>query len=167
MTIGLLPSCWGAALWHSIHSIAFAYDPNSDRQKYYDFFANLGHVLPCDECKMHYNQHFNNQLLIKALETNEGLFRWTYDLHNAVNKGTGVPEKNWPSYDTVKKNYESYKASCSNIPGVCGSGSSNKKKIKIIEEFGNYHENMRFIVPIIILVVLLLISLGYIFIKRP
>jgi hypothetical protein len=158
--IGLLPSCWGSALWHSIHSIAFVYDPSMNRQKYYDFFANLGYVLPCEECRLHYNQHFNRDKLINALESNEGLFRWTYDLHNAVNKGTGVPESKWPSYETVKIRYNNYTASCSTMPGTCGANLSNKK-IKVVEEFGNHSDNTIYCLKslIVVLFILLIISI--------
>jgi hypothetical protein len=164
--VAILPTCWGPPLWFSLHSIAFAYDPNSDRQKYYDFFSNLGYVLPCEECKVHYTQNFNKDEFARALESNEGLFRWVYDLHNRVNKGTGVPESKWPSYETVKKNYASFKASCSDMPGVCGSGSPNKKKIKIIEQFGEYQENLGYIIPIAILSILLVFALGFIWKNR-
>jgi len=164
---GLLPSCWGPVGWIFIHSIAFAYDPNLDnRQKYYDFFSNLGGVLPCSSCKTHYSQNFNKESIMRALETNEGLFRWVYDLHNAVNKGTGVPESKWPSYEAVKKTYEGYKASCSTMPGTCGSESPNMKKIKIIEQFGDYQENIMYIVPIIILSLLLGLAVMYIIYLR-
>ena len=56
---GLLPSCWGPMLWGSIHSIAYAYNPKIDKNNYYNFFTNLGGVLPCEECRVHYSQNLN------------------------------------------------------------------------------------------------------------
>ena len=61
--IGILPSCFGPPLWASLHSISYAYNPKSEQeqQNYYNFFYNLGHVLPCAECKLHYAKNFNKE----------------------------------------------------------------------------------------------------------
>lgn len=160
MLQGLMPSCWGPALWHSLHSIAMAYDPSYHSKKdFYDFFKNLGNVLPCEECKKHYNENFLKQekLLVDSLNKQNGLFRWVYDLHNIVNKQTNA--KDWPTYESVVKKYENFKVSCGNIPGVCGSGGANKKRIRIVEEFGNVINNDY--ITIFILSLLLFISLCF------
>ena len=164
---GLLPSCWGPMLWGVIHSIAYAYNPQIDKERYYDFFSNLGHVLPCEECRIHYSQNLNKQELAIALENQENLFRWTYDLHNKVNRQTGVPESKWPSYESVKQRYGSFKASCTDIPGVCGQNSGPQKKVKVIEQFGSINEDqLPFLVSTVILAILLVIALIYIIIRR-
>ncbi len=136
--ISMLPSCWGSLTWFVIHSIAYVYNPQKDRESYYIFFNNLGSILPCEECRLHYKEHLNIQELNEALNSNEALFKWVYDLHNKVNKQLNVPESEWPSYESVKEKYNSFKtSSCSEIPGVCGSTSENsQKKIKIVEQFG-------------------------------
>ncbi len=160
---GMLPSCWGPMIWGMSHSIAYSYNPKKDKDNYFMFFSNLGNLLPCEECRLHYSQNFNRLELLTALENTESLFRWTYDLHNKINKKLGVPESKWPNYESVKQKYSSYKASCSDIPGVCGSKSLIKKKIKIIEEFGSVNgEQLPFIISIVGLVVLLVLAFTYI-----
>lgn len=162
--IGLLPSCWGSSGWLFLHSIAYVYNPQIDKEKYYDFFSNLGYILPCEECRIHYSQNLNKQELLAALSSNENLFRWVYDLHNKVNKQIGIPESSWPSYETIKERYSSYKASCTNIPGVCSSGPGIQKKMKIVEQFGEISEDqLPFIISTGILAVLLLFSIIYIY----
>lgn len=164
---GMIPSCWGSAMWHVIHSIAYVYNPRVDKQRYFDFFSGLGSILPCEDCKIHYYQNLNKEELINALQTNEDLFRWTYDLHNKVNIQTKVPQSNWPSYESVKKKYGSFEATCSEIPGVCGSSSPVKRKIKMIEQFGHINEEqLPFLVTTVILAVLLLICIIYIGVKE-
>ena len=161
--VGILPSCWGPALWFSLHSIAYAYNPQIDKDKYYDFFSNLGYILPCEECRVHYSQNLNKQELLIALESTENLFRWVYDLHNKVNKQTGVPESTWPSYESIKQRYGSFKASCTDIPGVCSSGLGPQKKMKIVEQFGSINEDqLPFLIATVVLAILLCVSIFYI-----
>jgi hypothetical protein len=165
---GLLPSCWGQVMWHTLHSIAMAYVPtDQNKQQYFNFFTNLGYVLPCQACKTHYAQNVNTKTLMSSLDTQEGLFRWVYDLHNIVNKQTGVPESQWPSYETVKKTYENFKTSCSELPGICGSAEKTHKKIKVIEQFGSFNEdNLPYLICMIILIIMLIGCLGYIYTQR-
>lgn len=124
---GLLPSCWGPAFWHVLHSIAYTYNPEVDRESYYQFFTNLVNILPCQECRLHYAEKLNLEELEQALETNETLFRYVYDLHNQVNVDTGKTLQDSPSYESVKERYGSFKASCSEMQGVCGSPKGNPK----------------------------------------
>jgi len=166
--VGMLPSCWGSSFWHVCHSIAYVYNPSVDKEKYFAFFANLGHILPCEECRVHYSQNLNKQELISALETNDTLFRWVYDLHNKINRQLGVPESKWPSYESIKQRYGSFKASCSEIPGVCASKSGIQRKVKMVEQFGPVSdEQMPLLASTVSLGVLLLVAVVYIvYLKR-
>lgn len=161
--VGILPTCWGPAMWFTLHSIAYAYNPQTDKDNYYTFFSNLGNILPCEECRVHYSQNLNKQELFIALDNSENLFKWVYDLHNKVNRQTGVPESKWPSYESVKQRYGSFKASCTDIPGVCSSGLGPQKKMKIVEQFGAINEDqLPFLVSIVALSVLLCAAIIYI-----
>ncbi len=163
MHSGLRTNCWGSSGWQFIHSIAYVYNPINDQVKktYYDFFINLGKVLPCEECREHYKENVKEIELFDALNSQETLFRWTYDLHNIVNEQIGVPEKDWPSYESIKARYENYKSECSKIPGACSSKDPNKIRTKVVEQFsGNTYDNAEYIAIIITLAVLLLVSLG-------
>jgi hypothetical protein len=161
---GLMPSCWGQMIWGTIHSIAYVYNPKIDKENYFNFFWNLGNVLPCAECKAHYYQNITKLDLQLALESQETLFRFMYNFHNLVNKQTGVPESKWPSYEDVKKRYSGYEASCTEMPGVCGSvkKSPTQKGTMVVETFGSYTEDsIKSTVIISVLSLALLISLYY------
>lgn len=149
-----------------------AYEPTEKgKYDYYNFFASLGNVLPCEQCKTHYAQNFKHleQSLRQSLQqpalAQNGLFRWVYDLHNLVNKQTKVPEHKWPSFEDVVKKYEGFKADCGNTPGVCGevAGTLPKKRVRIIEEFGMISELTDKDIGLIVLGICLLLSLGYIY----
>lgn len=164
--MGMLPSCWGPPMWHVLHSIAYMYNPQTDRERYLVFFNNLGQILPCEECRLHYSQNFNKNEFMRASNSQEDMFRWVYDLHNKVNKQTGVPESKWPSYKSVIDRYESFKTDCSNTPGVCGASSNlvSKKKMKLVEQFGDINEEqLPFLISTIVLIAILLLLLGYIY----
>ena len=161
---GLMPSCWGPMIWGTIHSIAYVYNPEVDKDNYFNFFWNLGNVLPCAECKSHYYLNVTKLDLRLALESNESFFRFTYNLHNLVNKQIGVPDSIWPSYETVKKRYAGYEARCTEMPGACGpvKKSHAQKGTMIVETFGSFtQDSIQYIVIICILSIALLVSMYY------
>ncbi len=121
---------------------------------------NLGEILPCEECRMHYYEDLDENKLLDALVSNETFFRYIYDLHNRVNKKLGVPESTWPSYDSVRQKYSSFEAKCSDIPGVCGPKTSYKK-FKIVEEGLFSEDNYQFIIIIGLLCIALAASMYY------
>ncbi len=165
MKTGLLPSCWGPLLWTYCHSIAYVYDPEVDREHYYNFFKELGHILPCEECREHYYDNFDDQELNNALDSNESLFRWVFDLHNKVNEQLEVPESKWPDYEAVRQRYSMYKSDCTKVPGMCSQSETGpSKKIIVVEQFGTFNdEQMPFLVSTIVLLILLIIALLYIY----
>lgn len=108
------PSCiWGSAFWHVLHMISFSVPEKIDdielKNNLYNFFKNLGTVLPCKECADHYNKNFNLLSLENNLNSRDSLSRWVYNLHNLVNEQTGVSKDKWPSYKEVYDKFMSLK----------------------------------------------------------
>jgi hypothetical protein len=85
---------WGPKAWFFIHSLALGY-PSSptdkDKEHYRVFFNNLGYVLPCSWCRVHYHQNLNDKELERGLESRKDLFNFTVDIHNKVNSMLGKP----------------------------------------------------------------------------
>lgn len=156
--IGLLPTCWGPSAWKFLESIAYVYNPDTDdRQKYFDFFAGLGYILPCEECRKNYIKHFDTNSLVKALETNDGIFRWVYDLHNKVNKNKNIPESSWPSYEQVKNKYNAYKANCDSVNSVCSLPKNARYNISTIG-YGPDDKTIIIICSVIAVIVIILFA---------
>lgn len=113
---GLITKIWGPSMWMSFHSIAFGY-PNepTDEQKtwYKSFYENLGNVLPCKYCRISYQQFIleSDTLLDDSVfENRKTLTKWTYLIHQKVNKKLGV---NYSiDYDDIVSRYEAYRAKC-------------------------------------------------------
>jgi hypothetical protein len=121
-------------MWHSLHSISFGYpgkvgnspEDQKLKQDTFTFFEYLGSVLPCPECREHYKENFYKYDLMSSLDSRTNFTKWVYDLHNRVNKGTGVPESKWPTFEEVYKKYNSLRSeNCEQLPGVCGSAVSD------------------------------------------
>lgn len=89
------PRIWGRDMWRSIHYVALGFpvrEPSPEvRQAYMEFFVALGSVLPCVKCAKHYNEHLQSYPVESSLVGRGELFRWTVDLHNAVNSSLGRP----------------------------------------------------------------------------
>jgi hypothetical protein len=88
------PHVWGPSMWKLMHVIATTYPDNpthQDAQQFATFFASLQSVLPCEGCRKGYAMLVGGQyrLTDDVLANRHSLFRWTVDVHNAVNKKLG------------------------------------------------------------------------------
>jgi hypothetical protein len=109
---GISPLLWGPKLWFLIHAIASTYASSPAeivKKRYYTFIISLAHVLPCLTCR----EHFKKVLLavgfnINHLANRETFFRFTFDLHNAVNIALNKPDFSH-TYDNVKAKFETLK----------------------------------------------------------
>lgn len=82
------PEIWGPPTWLFLHSVSINYPnrPSYEEKKiHFEFFKNLQHLLPCDTCRYHYAQYFNNNSITPYLENKESLIKWVINLHNSVN----------------------------------------------------------------------------------
>lgn len=114
---GLITKIWGEHAWEFFHCVAFGYpiEPTKEQKEHYKFFfTNVQHVLPCRYCRDSYGDFITKEddliLTDKDLENRENLTKWTYRIHNRVNRKLGIDYK--LSYDDFVKKYESYRAKC-------------------------------------------------------
>ena len=100
------PIVWGPHSWYFLHSITLAYPDNptdDDKTIHKNFFESLKDILPCDKCRVHFNQNLTTYPIENHLENKESLFRWLVDIHNRVNVDNGKREY---TYDKVTELYE-------------------------------------------------------------
>lgn len=90
---------WGPATWRTLHSIAVAYDPTTQKAAAKSFVKNLMILLPCDKCRDHWKDVLKQYPIENYLDDNHSFFLWTYLVHDAVNKDNG---KTSPPYEDVK-----------------------------------------------------------------
>ena len=92
---GFPPGTWGPGLWFLLHTMAAAY-PDAptpeDRRHHMAFLRTLPHVLPCAGCRKGMTALSACgplKLAPNVLRDKFSFFKWTVDLHNAVNAKVG------------------------------------------------------------------------------
>tara|TARA_B100000575_G_C23090464_1_gene628655 strand:- start:228 stop:671 length:444 start_codon:yes stop_codon:yes gene_type:complete len=83
------PNIWGPQLWFSLHIITLNYpnNPNNkDKTNFKNFFETLINVIPCNYCKHNFRIHMNKLPIDNALNNNNSLVKWLFDIHNLTNK---------------------------------------------------------------------------------
>ena len=95
---------WGPGAWIFLHSITMNYPENpTNKQKkdYYNFFSNIGNVLPCVICNEHYKKHLNE--LPINLNSRKEFVHWLVKIHNRVNR---IHNKKEFTYEEAMKYFE-------------------------------------------------------------
>jgi hypothetical protein len=88
------PKIWGPFLWYILHIFSFQYPINpsyADKRIYHDFYVNLKELIPCANCRKHYQQHLHTNPITPALDTRADLVKWVIQMHNLVNISLGKP----------------------------------------------------------------------------
>ena len=103
----LLPRVWGNPAWMFLYTIALGYPKsptNEDKHAARQFVHSLQYLLPCEKCRVNFRQKINGAMggarLENAVQNNETLARYVYDLEAAVAETTG---KVMPSYETTRE----------------------------------------------------------------
>lgn len=89
------PTLWGPHMWYILHIITFDYPNNPtsfDKIAYRDFFTNLKNILPCKDCRKHYNQFITDYPITPHLDRKTDLVKWLIQIHNFVNQSLGKKE---------------------------------------------------------------------------
>lgn len=94
--MGLEPVSWGPHVWAAIHIICLG-APNmfqgGDELNYRKFLESLPYILPCEKCREHLKSHMERYPIDGALSGGKTtLFKWSVNLHNAVNRSLGKRE---------------------------------------------------------------------------
>ena len=87
--------------WHYLHVWSLGVSLGNPREKgdAYRFLESMASTFVCPECAHHFIQHIKSTNLHRRLVensaptivTNEDLFKWTWEFHNAVNLRVGKP----------------------------------------------------------------------------
>jgi hypothetical protein len=96
---------WGPGAWLFLHSITMTYPEHAgelEKQFYKNFFKNLGNVLPCPKCKIHYNDNLKDFPIEPHLNSRRQLVEWLINMHNKVNI---LLDKPTHGYDEVMQLY--------------------------------------------------------------
>jgi hypothetical protein len=97
---------WGPQFWFFLHTIALKYPdyPNAIiKKKYYDLITNFAIFFPNQNYATFYNELLKRYPLSPYLDNKESLVKWTWFIHNKVNKKLEKPQL------SLQKFYDDYK----------------------------------------------------------
>lgn len=96
MLYNIDPNLWGEYYWGVIHYITIAYPDNpteDDKLHVKNFYNQLQHLLPCENCSYHYKLNLEKYPLTDdILSSRYKLIKLFVDIHNEVNRRTGKSE---------------------------------------------------------------------------
>lgn len=106
---------WGPAAWKFLHSVTFAYPDKptlSQKRDIEQFFYNLKTLLPCEECKI----HFEKEILRHPPDSNSKLSisTWLVDIHNRINRRLG--KKHFTYEEAIKEYHNNKCVNCAEKP---------------------------------------------------
>jgi hypothetical protein len=136
---GIVTRIWGPPLWVSLHAITFNYPrrpTKEDKSNYLAFFRSFKHTLPCRACRESYASFIGPRgrapLSWKTMRDRRSVSRWLYDVHVLVNRRLKKPRG--PSYETVKKRYEKYRAKSCDQRDIHGCVGEKDVRARVVIE---------------------------------
>ncbi len=144
------PNIWGPPGWKFIHYVTLGYPDNPShevKQKYYNYFHALKHVIPCSICSVHFSENLEKlPLTDEVLSSKENLMKWGIDMHNFVNKKNN------------KKQYTHAEGIMTIMSGFFDTPTPTvTPEIKIVEKFVNKTDTKPLLFFILIIIILLAI----------
>jgi hypothetical protein len=82
----------GPGIWHVIHTLAYHATTEELKNNFITTMTLLCDHFGCNQCKTHLTQFMTNYPIKNYFEIENGLFKWTWELHNAVNKTLNKPQ---------------------------------------------------------------------------
>ena len=95
-------SFWGRLLWSLIHTFGSNATTSKKARHYRMWMDSLSALLPCDTCINHLRENLLKRPLEEALKKGDSALRWSYDLHDDVNRQL---KKISPVWKTVREYY--------------------------------------------------------------
>lgn len=143
------PEIWGPHAWFLLHSISLEYPENptiADKNNMRTFIYSLSNVLPCEKCRVNFQNHLKTKPLSDENLSSRTMFvKWMIDIHNDINKLNNKPE--W-SYEQCVENFDN--------KFELGNSTNNINKI---------NNNILYLCILLILIILLIYS-TYVFVTN-
>ena len=87
------PKIWGRHAWFFINTIIMSLPqdvPHRTQVALHNFFSSLHELIPCESCRGHYMEFYNNEALDSS--SRDTVWIWLTNLHNQVNQRNGTSQ---------------------------------------------------------------------------
>lgn len=86
----------GRAQWNFMHRVALECQSNADKRWFKKYLFHLSQHFPCEQCRDHMQKMFkmhpiNSYWDVKIKGKDVGMFKYSWMIHNEVNKRLGKP----------------------------------------------------------------------------
>src|SRR5438270_7551943 len=85
----------GPGIWHVIHTLAYHANTDELKEAYISTINILCDHFGCEQCKIHLTQFINTYPFKNYFNITDGLFKWSWELHNDVNKKLNKLQMNY------------------------------------------------------------------------
>lgn len=135
------PRIFGPGLWYGIHITAWYAKTEEEKRAFVKYMEHIRDTIQCLSCRDHcasymeqnpisdyWNQRYN--------DVDVGMFKWTFNFHNAVNQRLNKPIMDWSTaYNLYSKAVVSYcSTTCgSDDTGVQATGVTFKSSVAEIQ----------------------------------
>jgi len=87
---GLIASKWGPCFWMHLHMVAAGFPTDGRRRHaYMRYFKDIGHVLPCQTCRTHYQtilqRYIKKGSYKNKFKSRTVLQNFVWQIHNKIN----------------------------------------------------------------------------------
>jgi hypothetical protein len=123
------PQLFGPGTWATIHFLAISCDEGKiDTQCVLKVIERVLKHLPCRQCRKHSSDYYAQNPPAMMAEKN-GLFRWSWEFHNTVNRRLG---KRVIPYEEARKMYENMEVLvASDDCSSCDDDHDNNQEVNI------------------------------------
>lgn len=88
---------WGEHVWETMYIIAYTFPAEAtaeDKRHVTAIYKNLAFVLPCDECRDHYQSFMSQHPIENTADSRGDILKWVNDLQNSINTKLRKPPVN-------------------------------------------------------------------------
>jgi len=120
---------FGPGIWFCLHLNAACAQTNIQKQVFVEQVTMLGEHFPCENCKKHFNKYITEHPISNYMNVENGLFRWTWEFHESVNKRLG---KKGVSFEEALSKFTSTNAICTD---ECGEDEVQPQRFYTITSY--------------------------------
>jgi hypothetical protein len=126
---------YGPGIWFMLHLTAAHATTQPLKESFISNVSVLGENFPCENCRHHFAAYVKEHPLAQYVAIDRGLFRWTWEFHESVNKRLG---KQHVSFEDAWKQFNASSAICTEDCGDASPTLDTPKKTYTIKSYRSF-----------------------------